>query len=540
MNYLTPTITLLVVQLEKERYIDNIDEMLWEGKQDADPNPALDQKVYHYEDDNFNHNEDASFFSPKDVNSSKKSDKESRSSSAVRERSPVPVSPAMPQKIIANSTTKKPVQSIAANSSHSVDVGEDRPSHWNRTRPNTAVRTLNKNTTANKSAKSSKLVSNVIKVAQIPKPKPLPSQPAPLSFGENSRPPSFKPSWLTSASTASASLSGNTSHHTQAVGRTQRISTPLGEERMLIEAIQEEAEEYPEHGSYSSTFRPPPRNHALQIEETGLGGDYEVPFQDSSFGSPQGQRAGRYISPQRSITVHTLSTPHTAAPSMSHSYYEHDSGVKLARSHSSSSHGRVSGAKAKAGSLKARLQKVWRDTDANENRIINIPLDPQNNSKSRALDLQDPRSRAVHYIDAQVDQILPDEAPFKVALLSVLGTWRKHKAMDVSDAVSVVSNPTAPSNTTTAPAVGTLLATVPTSPVEVEMTLGALVKGYFKADTCVGSGRGLVEDALLRVYDPHVWSVRTACRSSRDGEGSTAWDYVMINTNCWELVDLNA
>ncbi len=450
------------------------------------------------------------------------------------------MSPA-PQVSSASSTTKKSAQkTVTNNSSHSADVGEDRPSHWNRTRPNTAARASNKNTTANKLTRNNKLVSNVVKVAQIPKPKPLPSQPAPLSFGENSRPPSFKPSWLTSATTASQS--GNNSH-TQATSRTQRMSTPVGEERLLIEAIQEEAEEEPGGGSYSSTFRPPPRS-ALQMEDTGSGVDYDVPFQDS-FGSPQCHRTGRHVSPQRSVTVHTLSTPHTAMPSVRDSYYEQDSATKLSRSHSSHSsaaHGRVSGgAKAKPGSLKAKLQKVWRDTDANENRIINIPFDPHSNSgamKSRALDLQDPRSRAVHYVDAQVDQILPDEAPFKVVLLSVLGTWHKHKPVEPSDGVSVVSDPTAP---TTNIATEAEAAEVE---AEMEVTMGSRVKAYFKADTCVGQGRGLVDEAVLRVYDPHLWSVRTSSAGSasgnRTGGGSAAaWDYVMISTNCWELIDLS-
>jgi len=502
----------------------------------------LDEKTNYHEEQDFssNYHDGVSFSSPKGVNSAKKGYKESNQSSVARERSPAPVSPA-PQVASVSSSTKKSVPKTAVHSSHSVDVGEDRPSHWNRTRPSTAARASNKNTTANKSTRSSKLVSNVVKVAQIPKPKPLPSQPAPLSFGENSRPPSFKPSWLTSTTTASQS--GNNSH-TQASSRTQRISTPVGEERLLIEAIQEEAEEEPGGGSYSSTFRPPPRS-ALQMEDAGSGGDYDVPFQDS-FGSPQGHRMGRHVSPQRPVTVHTLSTPHTAVSSVRDSYYEHDSATKLSRSHSSHSstaHGRVSGgAKAKPGSLKAKLQKVWRDTDANENRIINIPFDPHSNSgtsKSRALDLQDPRSRAVHYVDAQVDQILPDEAPFKVVLLSVLGTWHKHKAVEPSDGVSVVSDPTALTTS-----IATEAEAGKEVEVEAEVTMGSRVKAYFKADTCVGQGRGLVEDTVLRVYDPHLWSVHTSsigCASgNRSGGGATAWDYVMISTNCWELVDLSA
>ena len=512
--------------------------MLWEGKQGVDPLPLLNEESNYHDEGDYNnsYHEDVSFSSPKGVNSAKKGNSDSRQSSVARERSPAPVSPAAPQIASASSASKKSAQKTVFNCSHSVDVGEDRPSHWNRTRPNAAARSSNKNATANKSTRNSKLVSNVVKVAQIPKPKPLPSQPAPLSFGENSRPPSFKPSWLTS--TTNASQSGNNSP-TQAASRTQWISTPVGEERMLIEAIQEEAEEESGGGSYLSSFRPPPRSSALQMEDTGGSGmDYDVPFQ-GSFGSPQGHRTGRHVSPQRSVTVHTLSTPHTAVPSVRDAYCEHDSATKLSRSHSSHSsavHGRVSGgAKAKPGSLKAKLQKVWRDTDANENRIINIPLDPQSNhatSKSRALDLQDPRSRAVHYVDAQVDQVLPDEAPFKVVLLSVLGTWHKHKPVEPSDGVSVVSDPTAST---------TNIATE----AEAGVTMGSLVKGYFKADTCVGQSRGLIEDAVLRVYDPHLWSVHATStgsasgnRNSGGGSGSTAWDYVMINTNCWELVDL--
>lgn len=526
-----------IMQLEKEKYTDNIDEMLWEGKQSANALPPLDDEMHHYRNsDDGNYDEDVSLVSPKGVSSTKNN--KSSESTVARDRSPAAVSPAIMRTAPVKSASKV-VQNATTISSHSADVGEDRPSHWNRTRTNTVARSSNNSTTANKSTRNNKLTSNVIKVAQIPKPKPLPSQPASLSFGENSRPPSFKPSWLTS--TASTSQSGNNSH-TQGVSRTQRTSTPIGEERMLIEAIQEEAEEYPGNGSYTSTFRPPPRSSALHMEEVGPSADFDVPFQDS-FGSPNGgHRAGRHVSPQRSFTVHTLSTPF-AAQSTRDSYNEHDSATKLSRSHSSSTHSRASGgSKAKPGSLKAKLQKVWRDVDANENRIINIPLDPQNNKstiKSRALDLQDPRSRAVHYVDAQVDQILPDEAPFKVVLLSVLGTWHKHKPMEAGDGVSVVSDPSAPTSSLAVSAVGASTVTVAgDNSAEEGVPLGALVKAYFKADTCVGPGRGLTEEAVLRVYDPHVWPTRTSMGSA-DGRNSGLWSYVMINTNCWELVELN-
>jgi len=429
------------------------------------------------------------------------------------ERSPAAVSPVTPYVNASSSSVKPPLRAnIEAEPRGKVDVGEDRPSHWNRMRPNAPSRTST--ATSNKAApKNPKLVSNVksIKVAQIPKPKALPSQPAPLSFSENSR-PSFRPSWLTSQS-SQPSGPGTISSQPQTY-RTQRVGTPAAEERLLIEAIQEE-EEAPAaeagggNASYSATFRPPPQRGHMHNDASMGGGGFDEPSHVHEMISSSAALQARHpvahvslVSPQRALTVHALATPHNAfsahSPALLTLPAGHDgSGSKLARGHSLHG-GRAAGtSKARPGSLKAKLQKVWRDTDANENRIINIPVDPQS-AKSRALDLQDPRSRAVHYVDAQIVEVLPDQAPFKVALLCVLGTWRK-RGVEVE---------------------------------EEQIATGTTIVGLFKPDTCVGQGRGLEESAILRVYEPQMLQGRCV-------RGFTAHqvDYVMINTNCWELAD---
>jgi hypothetical protein len=192
--------------------------------------------------------------------------------------------------------------------------------------------------------------------------------------------------------------------------------------------------------------------------------------------------------------------------------YAYDFGVDSAEHpsaqgalHRTSSHPARSGAKARPGSLKAKLQKIIRESDAAENRIINVPVD----RSSRAVDLQDPRHRAVCYVDAEVVQCLADRAPFKVARLEVVGSWSK------ASAISAVDGAGRGDESATMPGIETCES----------------VLAYFKPETCVGVGRNLLAGLRVRIYDVAVLE---------GGEGLRSGDVpckTFICTGCWEAVE---
>jgi hypothetical protein len=196
--------------------------------------------------------------------------------------------------------------------------------------------------------------------------------------------------------------------------------------------------------------------------------------------------------------------------SLSHSYaYEYGADSAEHPSahgalHRTSSHTTArSGAKARPGSLKAKLQKIIRESDAAENRMINVPVD----RSSRAVDLQDPRYRAAGYVDAEVLQCLADRAPFKVARLEVVGSWSK--AATATDATGRAGGD--------APVPG--------------VTAGDNVVAYFKPETCLGTARSLVVGLRLRIYDVAVLGGGEGLR------GAASKCSACICTGCWEAVD---
>jgi hypothetical protein len=198
-------------------------------------------------------------------------------------------------------------------------------------------------------------------------------------------------------------------------------------------------------------------------------------------------------------------------------------------------------AKAKPGSLRAKLQKLFRDTDALENRVINIPFvhdgggtklgsgsgsgssSSCSGSSARVTDLQDPRSRALFYVDCEVADVLDDAAPFRVVQLNVLHTWRKSSASS-SD-----------SNTSSTEQKSTSISKEESLSLIAELEIGCAVIGYFKPDTCFGPARSLRTGLVLRVYDPQF----VPCPQHFDKTVKATTDLCMISTHCWEPVKSN-
>lgn len=372
----------------------------------------------------------------------------------------------------------------SSNNSKSRDVADDRPAHWNTRRP-AAPRTSradNSNSSKSTVAKSSAGLVNKPKVVQIAKAKPLPTQAVVPAL--DSVKLSFKPSWMVSATSASSKPHQPTSQiHTLGRAAASELAT---------EDIQEDV---------ASPARSTTAAGAAAV--TGSTG------QLNTFGSP-------VAGPQRSLTMHSgggwgspsgdyggLTAGHTGTSGACTS-----GGASSAHFTSSGSR---SSAKAKPGTLKAKLQKLFRDLDAAENRIINVPVD----NKSRAVDLQDPRHRAVRYVDAEVTQVLSDKTPFKVIQLCVTNTWQRS-----SEAAHVTQ------------------ATGSAAQAGNQPNIGELIVAYFKPDTCVGATRTPGEGMTMRVYDPNFL---------RRTQGSSAGDTTvfgddpsvmcaMINTNCWEAI----
>lgn len=304
------------------------------------------------------------------------------------------------------------------------------------------------------------------------KPKPLPTQSVTPALDGLKL--SFKPSWMTTAASTSSSSHAQPSQASQ-------LRPPIGRSAASVLATEDIQEDT------SSPVR------AL----TGPGSSTQR--MPSSLGSPT-------AAPGRSLTLHSgggWTSPHGDFGDEFGGATAGGYTAGATAAHFTSSGGRSS-AKAKPGTLKAKLQKLFRDLDAAENRIINVPVD----SNSRAVDLQDPRHRAVSYVDAEVSQVLPDKAPFRVLQLCVNNVWQKAEATQSGAGLEEGCKP----------------------------NIGELIVGYFKPDTCVGASRTPAEGMVMRVYDPHfLRSHGSASSSTVFGEDSTV-TCAMINTNCWEAI----
>jgi len=158
------------------------------------------------------------------------------------------------------------------------------------------------------------------------------------------------------------------------------------------------------------------------------------------------------------------------------------------------------------------------------------------------IDLQDPRNRALSYVDVCVLCVLvPDPSPFKSAAVSVLDFWQK----DVQRASVATTTATTTTTTTTTAieAKGTLNGSYtaaaappppppPSSSSSSSSSSSAIIAGrsqqhssccvgedavaHFKASSCLGQARTLTPGMKMRIYDPHILA---APRAGRDGAG---------------------
>jgi hypothetical protein len=375
----------------------------------------------------------------------------------------------------------------ATNSTSRLDVADDRPAHWNRLRPAPARTSARRSGVAVTSSRVAP-APRPARVIQIPKPKALPA-PTVTPAAVDSIPSlvSFKPSWMTS-SRGAVQVTGS---GTRGVGAargggtlTGRTTASAASATLAMEDIQDDTV------SPVRSLATPGRSNGLQLS---VGASQLADSPADAFAETNGDRGD-------SFTRHTLHTfdatpgaleSQYLSPEHTHSTLRHEYGIDSGERgpFSSGLHRSTSsrGSKARPGSLKAKLQKIQRDGDAAENRIANVPVE----KNSRAVDLQDPRQRAVRYVDAEVTAVLEDRAPFKVVRMEVTGN--RSKACDVGGA-----------------------------PGHHEATVGSELLGYFKPDTCTGLGRSLGVGLQIRVYDAFVVKVGA--------------DFCLLCTGCWEPV----
>lgn len=371
------------------------------------------------------------------------------------------------------------------------DVADDRPAHWNRLRMAPARTATRKptNTTRGAAAINPGTAAKPVRPIQIPKPKALPAPTVtPAGAGNGNAPTavSFKPSWMTTSRSSGAVAmqcnvgSGSTMRTAAALnGELSRPGVVAADSPVIPVAALEDIQDdtlspvrpftTPAHGSRGLQFN----SGATQMPAGAMDDGPGEAYTRHSLGAQEGRNAGAlFLSPERQ---------------QSSLRYEYgmDSGERAPGSgmlhRTASTRG---GSKARPGSLKAKLLKIQRDGDAAENRIVNVPVD----KSSRAVDLQDPRQRAVRYVDAELVAVLEDRAPFKVVRLEVVGRWCKGG--------------------------------VESSANHSEAPVGSALLGYFKPDSCTGQGRGLVVGLRLRVCDGLV--VKSGA------------EHRLLCTGCWE------
>ena len=401
------------------------------------------------------------------------------------------------------------------------DVASDRPDHW---KSSSVVRV--------KSVESRKAI--------LPDPKrqksrlgttttaPLKVVAAPSSSSSKALSFSFQPSWMQSAAPSSSSC---------------RSSVDCS----VIEDISEDVSDiYTHPPAVEDDWAQPPQETFTAPDNTGYGVNTPV--------APGG----------------VLSTPQrTPGMGVGFSQAGHVGGAGSSHLGSSGGSGRkYSSTKARPGTIKAKYQKVMRDADAGENRMLSIP--PTHVAVAReysvpysgmGVDLQDPRSRARLVVDIEMLQVLPERstAPFKGAKGVVLFTHRVVKPSaglvspvttpiihstpagiacvaegeDVVPAAESVLGAIVEEGNRVTPPEGMLIVepsmakAIDVANDEAGSTATALMEGvqcivYFKQSTCTGSGRGLRDGLTARIYDPEI--VR--------GSGGSG----VISTLCWEPV----
>jgi hypothetical protein len=376
----------------------------------------------------------------------------------------------------------------ATSSTTRLDVADDRPAHWNRLRLAPARTSAGRSGLAATSTRSAP-APRPVRIIQLPKPKALPAPTAtPAAVDSIPSLVSFKPSWMTSSRGAVQVTGSGTRGVSAARGGgtlSGRTTASAASATLAVDDIQDDTV------SPVRSLATPGRSNGLQLS-VGASQLVGSPAAADAFGETYGDHGDftRHTLGTVDTTPRTLETQYLS-PEHVHSTLRREYGIDSGERGPSSSglHRSTSsrGSKARPGSLKAKLQKIQRDGDAAENRIANVPVE----KNSRAVDLQDPRQRAVRYVDAEVTAVLEDRAPFKVIRMEVTGN--RSKACDAGGA-----------------------------PGRHEATVGSELLGYFKPDTCTGLGRSLVVGLQIRVYDAIVVKVGA--------------DLCLLSTGCWEPV----
>ena len=285
---------------------------------------------------------------------------------------------------------------------------------------------------------SSRVATSNRTTSKTPMVKPLPSFTPSQAQTQSLSQLSFKPSWMSSSSSTSQALPSSSSSSSGLTAFTGAAALGSG-------AGSGGGEEIEDGDGLETGTRPASTGHSV--------GDTTAIFGTS----PQFPRSP--VSPI--VSGRRMWEPDSGG----------GSGHRGRFAGSSSSTHRPS--KAKPGTLKAKLHRVFRDSDANENRVISMPsssveagdppatglheyynpteskMAPHSSNPCRStsgtssggsgpnqlqgvrgtlVDLQDPRSRAAHMTDAKIEYVLPDQYPFKVAVLQVIVVWRKKPA----------------------------------------------------------------------------------------------------------------
>jgi len=321
----------------------------------------------------------------------------------------------------------------------------------------------------------------------------------------------FRPSWMVSPITKNNFISSSSSSSYNGDPNIDGGSSGI-EAMRAIDAIQDDFDDHTVNKSASSS-RSTNHQHQHQHQQQHRS---RSPFNDT-------------FSPDRTISNHHHQNSSSKGI---------DSFSLKFNSSSSSSSSALS--KAKPGTLKAKLLKLFREADSIDTWMRNfsssghksMERDP---SRHSSIDLQDPRNRATHYIEFELMQKLPDRYPFQVFLMRVLSSWHHHHhhhhARDKSATSHLLDEQLLAQESGIQDCLNASIFNKPTASDELYKEGSDLV-GYFtgpRDNGCgntVGSSKALVEGLCIRIYEPYVMPF---VNSSKGKEN------IVMCTSFWDL-----
>ena len=329
------------------------------------------------------------------------------------------------------------------------------------------------------------------------------AQPAVISL-DNISTLCFRPSWMVSPPTTTSTSS---STMTRMIKNNNFASSSAGDGRCeamrTVDAIQED--DFDDHTNHQQ------HNNSHHHQQ------HRSSFNDT-------------FSPDRTISSH-------------HHHHQNSSSKKndsfsLKFNSSSSSSSALS--KAKPGSLKAKLLKIFREVDSIDTWMRNFsslghkPMERDSTNRGSSIDLQDPRNRAMHYIEFEVIQKLTDRYPFQVYLMRVLNSWHHHHhARDKSSTSRVLDEQLLAQESGMQDCLNASMFNNPTSSDELYKE-GSDVVGYFTGsrdngcgNNTVGSSKALAEGLCIRIYEPYVMPFVNRLK---------AMETIVMCTSFWEIL----